>query len=183
MTHGEFNVHEVAAKAPSALGGGTSIDKSIELVANLIAATGLVPADRLAFAYGRSAQAGSFSEALVAEGLASSEGVARMLAARHRLPLVDLKLTGVSAEASVLVPLHVLRRAVALPYRLEGNTLHVAIADPQNVHAIDELRLATPYQLALGVAARDDIGTELDRMGRVSEAVVDALEDAELDGS
>ncbi len=159
-----------------------AVDKSAELVADLIEATGLVPTDRLALVRGRAAR-GSFADAIVEEGLASSEGVARMLAARHRLPLVDLRLTGVSSEASVLMPLHVLRRAVALPYRLEGNTLHVAIADPQNVHAIDELRLATPYQLALGVAARDDIGTELDRMGRVSEAVVDALEDAELDGS
>jgi type IV pilus assembly protein PilB len=67
------------------------------------------------------------------------------------------------------MPLHVLRRAVALPYRLEGETLHVALADPQNVHAIDELRLATRYQLSLGVAARDDILAELDRMDRVSE--------------
>jgi type IV pilus assembly protein PilB len=159
-----------------------AVDESAELVADLIEATGLVPADRLALVRGRAAR-GSFAEAIVEEGLASSEGVARMVAARHRLPLVDLRLTGVSSEASTLMPLHVLRRAVALPYRLEGNTLHVAIADPQNVHAIDELRLATRYQLALGVAARDDIGTELDRMSRVSEAVVDALEDAELDGS
>jgi type IV pilus assembly protein PilB len=183
MTHGEFNVHEVAAKAPSALGGGTSIDKSIELVANLIGATGLVPADRLALAYGRSAQEGSFAEALVAEGLASSEGVARTLAARHRLPYVELMLTGVAADATVLMPLHVLHRAVALPYRLEDDTLHVAIADPRNVNAIDELRLATRYRLSLGVATEGDILAELDRIGRVSEAVQDAPEESDLDGS
>ena len=159
-----------------------AVDGTTELVADLIEATGLVPVDRLALVRGRAAR-GSFAEALIDEGLASSEGVARMLAARHRLPLVDLRLAGVSSEASTLMPLHVLQRAVALPYRLEENTLHVAIADPQNVHAIDELRLATRYQLLLGVAARDDILTELDRMGRVSEAVVDALEDAELEGS
>ncbi len=117
----------------------------------------------------------------MAEGLASTEGVARMLAARHRLPLVDLRLTGVSAEASVLMPLRVLRRAIALPYRLEGEMLHVALADPQNVHAIDELRLATRYQLSLGVAARDDILVELDRMDRVSDAVIESLEESEYD--
>ena len=92
----------------------------VELVADLIGATGLVPADRLALVRGR-AGARSFSEALVDEGLASSEGVARMLAARHRLPLVDLRLAGVAGDASALIPLHVLRRAVALPYRLEGD--------------------------------------------------------------
>jgi type IV pilus assembly protein PilB len=159
-----------------------AVDESAQLVADLIEATGLVPADRLALVRGRAAR-GSFSEALVAEGLASSEGVARMLAARNRLPLVDLRLTGVAADASGLIPLHVLRRAAALPYRLEGDVLFVGIADPQNVSAIDELRLATRHQLSLGVAPRDDIVAELDRMGRVTEAVADALEDAGLEGS
>jgi type IV pilus assembly protein PilB len=152
-----------------------------ELVADLIEATGLVPLDRLALVRGHTRQGGSFSEALVAEGLASSEGVARMLAARHQLPLVDLKAIGVSAEANVLVPLHVLRRAVALPYRLQGETLHVALADPQNVHVIDELRLATRYQLSIGVAARDDIVVELDRMDRISDAVVESFEESDYD--
>jgi type IV pilus assembly protein PilB len=155
------------------------VDESAELVADLIGATGLVPTDRLALVRGRAAR-GSFSEALVEEGLASSEGVARMLAARHRLPLVDLRLTGVSGEAAALIPLHVLRRAVALPYRLEETTLYVAIADPQNVQAIDELRLATRYQLSLGVAPRDDLLGELERMSRVSDAVNESLVEEEV---
>ncbi len=172
-------VEETAAPLPVPAVG---IDNGpAELVADLIEATRLVPVDRLALVRGHTRQGGSFAEALVTEGLASSEGVARMLAARHRLPLVDLKLTGVSAEASVLVPLHVLRRAVALPWRLEGETLHVALADPQNVHAIDELRLATRYQLSIGVAARDDITVELDRMDRVSDAVVESFDESEQD--
>jgi type IV pilus assembly protein PilB len=169
------NLRQVAAdqesaepqSAPEALFG---VDEAAELLADLIGATGLVPADRLALVRGRAAR-GSFSEALAAEGLASSEGVARMLAARHRLPLVDLRLAGVSSEASALIPLHVLKRAAALPYRLEDNVLYVAVADPQDVRATDELRLATRYQLSLGVAARDAIVTELERIGRVSEAV------------
>ena len=158
------------------------VDESAELVADLIGATGLIPADRLALVRGRAVRS-SFSEALVEEGLASSEGVARMLAARHRLPLVDLRLVGVAGDASSLIAHHVLKRAVALPYRLEGNTLYVAIADPQNVHAIDELRLATPHQLSLGVAPRDDILGELDRMGRVTEAVNESLAADEEEGT
>jgi type IV pilus assembly protein PilB len=177
----EPGVEETAAPAPAPVPAVGIDNGPAELVADLIEATRLVPVDRLALVRGHTRQGGSFAEALVAEGLASSEGVARMLAARHRLPLVDLKLTGVSAEASVLVPLHVLRRAVALPYRLNGETLHVALADPQNVHAIDELRLATRYQLSIGVAARDDIVVELERMDRVSDAVVEAVDESEQD--
>jgi type IV pilus assembly protein PilB len=168
---------EDTAAAP--LQGAGLHNEPAELVADLIEATGLVPLDRLALVRGAARQGATFAEALVSEGLASSEGVARMLAARHRLPLVDLRLTGVSAEASTHMPVRTLRRAVALPYRLDGDVLHVALADPQNVQAIDELRLATRYQLSLGVASRDDIMVELDRLDRVSEAVIETLDDEE----
>src|SRR5205085_12479557 len=113
---------------------------------------------------------GSLAQALVAEGFAASEGVARMLAARHHVPLVDLPFTGVDKKATDLVPLHVLERLVAIPYALDGDSLRVAIADPADLHAIDELRLATRHQPELGVAARDDILTEIRRLSRASEA-------------
>jgi len=172
----------LSSPAPSLPPHG-NLNEPAELVADLIEATRLVPLDRLDLVRGLARQGSTIAEALVAEGLASSEGVARMLAARHHMPLVDLRQTGVSAEASMLMPLRVLRRAVALPYQLVGETLHVALADPQNVNAIDELRLATRYQLALGVAARDDILTELDRMDRVSETVIETLDEGELEDS
>jgi type IV pilus assembly protein PilB len=163
---------------PPALGIENS---TAELVADLIEATRLVPPDRLALVRGVTRQGSTVADALVAEGIASSEGVARMLAARHRLPMVDLKQAGITSEASLLMPLHVLRRAVALPYRLDGDTLHVALADPQNVQAIDELRLATRYQLSIGVASRDDIVVELDRLDRVTDAVLETFDESEAD--
>jgi type IV pilus assembly protein PilB len=173
-TDPEAHVTPPAAPPPASFG----IDvKASELLADLIEATSLVAPDRLALVRGRTRQGEAFAEALVAEGLASSDGLARILAARHGLPLIDLHLTGVSAEASIQIPLHVLQRAVALPYRIDGESLHVAIADPQNVHAIDELRLATRYRLLVGVAARDDILGELDRIGRVGDAVVESLDE------
>jgi type IV pilus assembly protein PilB len=187
MEHGDLNVRPLTTETEAAPREATpapfTVSRSVELVADLIAATGIVPEDRLALVRGRSVQEGSFAEALVAEGLASAEGVSRMLAVRDRLPFVDLMLSGVSADASMLMPLHVLRRAAALPYRLEGDILYVAIADPRNVRAIDELRLATRYRLSLGVAVEDDIVAELDRMSRVSEAVLEAADETDREGS
>ena len=63
-----------------------------------------------------------------------------------------------------------LERVVAVPYALDGTTIQVAIADPGNVQAIDELRLATRFQLELGVASREDIENEIRRLARASEA-------------
>ena len=76
----------------------------------------------------------------------------------------------VDPEASKLVPLHVLERSAAIPYQIDGDMLRVAVADPGNVHAIDELRLATRLTVELAVASRDDVEAEVRRLVRQSEA-------------
>ena len=152
------------------LGGGMPINAVAELVVDLLAATGLVPPDKLALVRGRAQQGGSLSQAILDEGVATSEGIARSLATRFQLPLVDLAVNPVDDEASKQVQLHVLERVVAIPYGLDNGTLRVAVADPSNVHAIDELRLATRFPLEIGVASREDIEGELRRLVRTSEA-------------
>src|SRR5438105_3371958 len=162
---------EAAAPPGGARLGGTPppINALAELVADLIAATGLVPADKLALVRGAAGQ-GSLAQALVEQDVASGEGIARTLAARYHMPLVDLALLGVAEEAKKEIPLHVLERLVAIPYALKDSVLSIAVADPGNIQAIDELRIATRYQVELGVASKEDILTEIRRLQRASEA-------------
>ena len=151
-------------------GSGLRVNAVAELVVDLLAATGLVPPDRLALVRGRAQQGSSLAQAILDENVATSEGIARALATRYQLPLIDLALNGVDPEASKEVPLHVLERIGAVPYELREGILAVAVADPANVHAMDELRLATKYPIAIGVASRDDIEAEIRRLVRASEA-------------
>ncbi len=158
---------QVEASGPPAL---DAVNELAELVADLIEPLDLVARDRLAAARGRAGR-GSLAQALIDEGLASSGGVARALAARHHLPFVEILAEQIAPEAVEQIPLVVLERAEALPYRLEGNTLRVAIADPANIAGIDELRLATRLAVELAVAPRDDLHAEIKRLGRASEAL------------
>src|SRR6266511_4132087 len=86
--------------------GGTPppINALAELVADLIAATGLVPEDKLALVRG-SAGMGSFAHALVEQNVASSEGLARTLATRYPLEI------GVAAREDILAEIRRLARA------------------------------------------------------------------------
>jgi type IV pilus assembly protein PilB len=161
------------------------VNELAELVADLIETTGLIPADKLALVRGRVKQGGSFAQAVLDENVASPDGIARTLASRFHLPFVELPVVGVDANSVQQLPLHVLERVSAVPYALEGDILRVAVADPSNVQAIDELRLGTKLQVELAVASREEIATELRRLGRASEAfgaraIVDA-EDALLE--
>jgi len=160
------------------------IDKSIELVIDLLTHTKLVPEDRLAVA-GAAAQArgatrGALADALADERVASNEGKVRMLAARHQLGWVDLatvthtaegvEVPGIDEAAARLFPLDALERLFALPYKFgEHEKLCVAVADPGNLHGIDELRLVTRHPLELFVADRDDILVEIRKLTRTAQ--------------
>ena len=159
------------------------VNETAELVLDLLGRTALLAPDVLALVRGRTARGMPVTQALVEEGVATSEGVARMLAARHHLPLVDLPGVGIAFDAAQLIPLQTLERSVAVPYALEDDVLKIAVADPGNLHAIDELRLATKHPLELAVAAREDIATELRRLGRAAEVVGTTVEVDEGDDS
>src|SRR5690242_11481644 len=142
MADDEFELPSLrtSGEAPPAapaepLGGQYGVNELAELVVDLLEATQLVPDDKLALVRGRAQQTGSLPRALVEEGVASADGIARMVAARHQLPLVDLAFSGVDEAAAKLLPLHVLERVVAVPYALRNDVLHIAVADPANVHA------------------------------------------------
>jgi type IV pilus assembly protein PilB len=162
------NGHEPADRSRSG-------DQS-DLVAQLVGDSGLLSPEKLEAVRTR-ARGGSFSRALLDQGFAHSLGVARNLAEQYHLPLVDLAVEGVDAEASKMIPLPVLERVCAIPFAFDGSRIRIAITEPQNVQGLDELRLATRNQTEFSVAPREDVLTELRRLGRASEALNSTLMD------
>src|SRR5262245_12992706 len=159
--------------------GNSSVDRTSEqsdLVAQLVGDSGLLSPERLEAVRTR-ARGGSFSRALLDQGFAHSLGVARNLAEQFHLPLVDLAVEGVDAEASKIIPLHVLERVCAIPFAFDGQRLRIAITEPQNVAGLDELRLATRHSTEFSVAPREDVLTELRRLSRAAEALSTTLMD------
>ena len=159
---------ETRAKA-GPLRSAFSVNGLAELVADVVEQTGLLSAENVATVRAR-ARTGSFSQALIEEGLAAGDQVATALGTRFGMPVVDLLETGVSPDAAGEIPLHVLERVVAMPYQIADGVLRVAVADPQNVNAVDELKLATRLPLELAVASREDILAEVRRLARAAEA-------------
>src|SRR5438094_5856773 len=167
-----IRLHETAsgstARGPGLPPAPDTINPLAELVADLLEPTGLVPVDRLAAVRTRVGST-SFAEALREAGLASDKGVARALATRHHLPFVDILAQQVQPEALEEIKPAVRERVRALPFAFDGQTLRVAIADPANVAAIDELRLATAFAIELAVAPRDDLFAEITRYARAAQ--------------
>ena len=165
-------------------GAGIPENRIAHFVAELLETTGLIPLDRLAGARSR-AGAGSLAQAIMEEtptpaaellipgqrtAAATASDEARAIAERHHLPFIDLGTVGVQKVAAESIPPHVLERAGAIPYQVSGDKLRIAVADPTNVQAIDELRLATRFMIEIGVAAAEDIELELKRLQAAKDA-------------
>ena len=96
-------------------------------------------------------------------------GELEALAELYQLPVIDLRAERVQTDAAESIPLHVLTRIRALPYRLEEGRLKVAVADPSDIQLTDELRIVSAYPIDLGVALASDIDAELHRLSRGQE--------------
>jgi type IV pilus assembly protein PilB len=140
-----------------------------ELVVDLLETTGLIPEAKIGVLREKAKQL-PVVQVLIDEGLASSEAIARIVAAQHGLPVVELGAGGIDPMAAEAVPLHVLEQVNAIPYAFDGDELCVAISDPQNIHGIDALRLASRHPIALRVASSEEIAAELGRLTRTAEA-------------
>jgi type IV pilus assembly protein PilB len=162
-----------------------------ELVVDLLVTTGLIPEAKVELLREKAKHA-PVVQVLIDEGLASSEAIARIVAAQHGLPVVELGGGGIDPMAAEAVPLHVLEQMNAIPYAFDGDELCVAISDPQNIHGIDALRLASRHPIALRVASSEEIAAELGRLTRTAEAfgtrsgmndidVLEVIDEDELD--
>jgi hypothetical protein len=99
-------------------------------------------------------------EILVSFGWVSSEAIAHALAKQYGFEFIDLRTARIDPLAPTLLDQDVAERYQALPVRfLDDELLLVAIADPSDVGACDELRelLGMPIRLAVAdTAALDD---------------------------
>ncbi|HEX2015303.1 MAG TPA: ATPase, T2SS/T4P/T4SS family, partial [Solirubrobacteraceae bacterium] len=153
--------------APTRRGG------SARFLTDVIVELGLVPAERVQEAVVTARGAGTTPEAVLREsGALSAEGLARALAERHGLDYLDLTVFPVDMGAANLITASAARRYDAVPVSVtEGRTLLLAMADPANVLALDDIAIMTGHEVRAAVANREDIHDLLTRMARLDDVV------------
>jgi type IV pilus assembly protein PilB len=95
---------------------------------------------------------------LVELGYVSEKDVLRGHAEQLGIPFLELDRTSVDEDVAKAIPQSVVQRYNAIPIRRSGNRLTVAMADPTNVFALDDIRLITGYEIDPMLASPDDIG-------------------------
>jgi type IV pilus assembly protein PilB len=112
---------------------------------------------------------------LLDSGALTHDGLARALAERYGLDHLDLSMFPVDMSAANLVTTTAAKRYQAVPVAFaDKRTLLVAMADPSNVLAVDDIAIMTGYEVRVAVAPPDDIATLISRLDRLEDVVADS---------
>jgi type IV pilus assembly protein PilB len=109
---------------------------------------------------------------LLDRGALNHDGLARALAERYGLDHLDLGVFSVDMGAANLVSTTAAKRYQAVPVAFaDKRTLLVAMADPANVLAVDDIAIMTGYEVRVAVTPPEDIATLISRLDRLEDVV------------
>jgi type IV pilus assembly protein PilB len=101
--------------------------------------------------------------ALTQLGFVKDQDLTSFLAKQYSLPSINLNDFEIDADVLKLIPRDVARKHMVMPVNRAGATLIVAMSDPSNIYAIDELKFLTQYNIEPVVAAEAAIEEAIQR--------------------
>jgi type IV pilus assembly protein PilB len=116
---------------------------------------------------------------LVKLGHLSEEQLVDFLGKQYRLPSIILKSMSPDPEVVKLIPLNVVQKYHAIPFERNGATLKVAMTDPTNIFAVDDLKFLTGYSIEVFVTSEDSLKWAIDHFYDQSASLDDALSNME----
>ena len=161
--------------APSRRGGST------RFLTDVLVELGHCDRDRVEAAITESRSAGLPPEKLLLEQHAiTQDQLSRAVAERYGLDHLDLSVFKVDMAAVNLITASAAKRYGSIPVAYAGeNGVVLAMSDPANVLAADDISLLTQLDVRPAVASAEDIQNLISRMNRFEDAVHEAVEEGE----
>lgn len=124
---------------------------------DLLIESGLLSEDQLKSALSGKRVDQKLGDALLEKGYITEQQLIEVLELQLGIPQISLFRYPFDTNLFSLVPKDVALRNTLIPLRKEGEKLYVAMADPMDFYAIDDLRLTTGFQIQTAIATKDDI--------------------------
>lgn len=117
-------------------------------------------------------------------GYISDQEITEFLSQQYRVQAIDLNEFEIDADVLKLVSQEVCERHRVIPVSRAGSTLIVAMADPSNLHAIDDIKFLTGYNVEPVVASesaiRDAIETNYGQPEISYDEIMDGFDEGEI---
>src|SRR5215208_2027172 len=105
---------------------------------------------------------GKLGETLIKLGFVSEEDITECLSQQFGVPSINLAHFEIDASVIKLIPADVARKYNILPVNKTGATITIAMADPTNVFAMDDIKFMTGYNVEPVVASELGIKAAID---------------------
>jgi len=112
---------------------------------------------------------------VVDERLVASEDLAMALSLQLNLPFIDLKRHAVQPEALSLVPEAYAREHALIPIAVVGDALQVVMADPVNIHVLEDLKARAKMSIQPAVGIPSDIQEAINRNYRATGEIAEQM--------
>jgi type IV pilus assembly protein PilB len=178
------------AQAPSAgpfpVPGLTSPTKRTDVkrrIGDVIVQLGFAERERVEQVVSDGRRAGlPLGQALIEARVVDSGQLAQALAERNGLDYVDLNIFDVDKGATTMIDGVKARQYRTIPIAfLAERTLLVATADPANLLALDDITMATGYEVRRAVASPEDIDALIENLGTLAGSVHEVEEEVEAE--
>ncbi len=120
---------------------------------------------------------------LVKLGHITEEQLVDFLGKQYGMPSIILREVNPDPEVIKLIPLNIVQKYNAIPFERNGSTLKVAMTDPTNIFAVDDLKFLTGYSIDVHVTSEESLKWALDHFYDQAASLDDALSGMEDDGS
>lgn len=140
------------------------MQKSTLKIGELLLYAGKITSEQLK--NGLKAQEGTskkLGEVLVEENYVSQEDIVEVLEYQLGFPRIDLNKYEINQSVVTLLPENIVRKYKAIPIDKKDNKLIIAMVDPLNFFAVDDIKLSTKMELESVIATEDDITKLIDR--------------------
>jgi len=154
---------------------------------DLFVSEGLITQEQLQEALQKAKEEGTrIGYTLVDEGMVAEEELTRMLSKQYRVPAVDLDKVEVSEKVLKLVPAEMAFKHLVLPLRKVGRTLTVAMANPSDLSAVDDLKFVTRFEIEPVIVGEYTLRKHLEKYydtaeDQMQEMLGDLIEEEEVE--
>ncbi|MEM5015841.1 ATPase, T2SS/T4P/T4SS family [Metabacillus indicus] len=124
---------------------------------DLLVETGLITDEQLKVTLKEKSERQKLGDALLQRGYITEQQLIEVLEFQLGIPHVSLFRYPFDTKLFTLIPKETAKRNYMIPLKKEGDKLYVAMADPMDYYAIEDLRLSTGFQVEPAIATKDDI--------------------------
>jgi len=118
---------------------------------------------------------------LVRDSLISEADLTSFLSKQYGVPTINLADYEVEASVVKIIPAEVAHKYQIVPVNRAGSTLIIAMSDPSNIFAIDDIKFMTGYNVEVVVVAESSIKTAIDKLYDQSASLADVMNDLDID--